>query len=328
VSYDTKYWYACHANFTTARKINGALKIVRLTPGEKFVKKQNRWGAAALMVVSIVGMSPSAHAVDVQSQDDLEIAISVAETKVGADVTETAAAVEAAPGLTVGLATTDGKVVPTLTSTTSDSTSVIGVLEDSPASGETESQLEYELSLPGGAYIEDLGDRRLGIFQTTAAEGADDGRASVAAIIDRPWALDATGKSLPTSYKVEGNTLVQTVDTAGATFPVVADPRITDTGFSGLTAVIYVQFSKAETRRINNQLRNEGIGAIAGFCATIPHPAGAAACAVIAVSKYSDLKNNAGDAVSKDECLKARVPVVSLPSPDLIFALDFYRKPC
>lgn len=40
----------------------------------------------------------------------------------------------------------------------------------------------------------------------------------------KPWAYDATGKSVPTSYRVDGNTLIQTVHHSGAAYPVVADP--------------------------------------------------------------------------------------------------------
>lgn len=43
-------------------------------------------------------------------------------------------------------------------------------------------------------------------------------------MIGAPWAVDAAGMSLPTSYEVQGSTLIQRVDTAGAIFPVVADP--------------------------------------------------------------------------------------------------------
>lgn len=39
-----------------------------------------------------------------------------------------------------------------------------------------------------------------------------------------PWAYDANGTAVPTSYRVEGTTLVQTVSHAGAVYPVVADP--------------------------------------------------------------------------------------------------------
>jgi hypothetical protein len=43
-------------------------------------------------------------------------------------------------------------------------------------------------------------------------------------MIGAPWAVDAAGTSLPTSFEVRGSTLVQHVDTGGALFPVTADP--------------------------------------------------------------------------------------------------------
>ncbi|WHM37291.1 DNRLRE domain-containing protein [Streptomyces sp. BPTC-684] len=43
--------------------------------------------------------------------------------------------------------------------------------------------------------------------------------------INAPWAKDATGKPVPTSYRVEGDTLIQLVSFDATTaFPVVADP--------------------------------------------------------------------------------------------------------
>lgn len=39
-----------------------------------------------------------------------------------------------------------------------------------------------------------------------------------------PWAIDATGKKLPTSYIIDGDKVYQHVQTDGAVFPVVADP--------------------------------------------------------------------------------------------------------
>lgn len=40
-----------------------------------------------------------------------------------------------------------------------------------------------------------------------------------------PWAVDANGQSVSTSYSIEGNTLIQRVNfTANTAFPVVADP--------------------------------------------------------------------------------------------------------
>lgn len=43
-----------------------------------------------------------------------------------------------------------------------------------------------------------------------------------------PWAIDAAGRSLHTWYEATpGNRLVQRVDTAGASYPITADPRLT-----------------------------------------------------------------------------------------------------
>ncbi len=44
--------------------------------------------------------------------------------------------------------------------------------------------------------------------------------------VSAPWAIDASGSPVVTSLSVEGRTLVQTVNTVGAKFPVVADPSI------------------------------------------------------------------------------------------------------
>jgi hypothetical protein len=41
-----------------------------------------------------------------------------------------------------------------------------------------------------------------------------------------PWAKDASGAAVATSYAVVGNILTQTVEHGGAVYPVVADPRV------------------------------------------------------------------------------------------------------
>lgn len=43
--------------------------------------------------------------------------------------------------------------------------------------------------------------------------------------INAPWAKDATGRPVPTSYRLEGDSLIQVVSFSATTaFPVVADP--------------------------------------------------------------------------------------------------------
>lgn len=46
------------------------------------------------------------------------------------------------------------------------------------------------------------------------------------AVIDVPWAVDANGVSLPTRFVVEGEKIIQIVDTDGAAFPVMSDPSL------------------------------------------------------------------------------------------------------
>ncbi|MFD7233169.1 hypothetical protein [Streptomyces sp. NPDC059881] len=47
-------------------------------------------------------------------------------------------------------------------------------------------------------------------------------------LIDAPWARDANGNDVPTSYRIEGSRLIQVVNfTSTTVFPVVADPKLT-----------------------------------------------------------------------------------------------------
>ena len=47
------------------------------------------------------------------------------------------------------------------------------------------------------------------------------------ALIDVPWAFDANGAPVPTSFRIDGTTVVQVIDTSGVSaFPVIADPDL------------------------------------------------------------------------------------------------------
>ncbi|WJV47522.1 hypothetical protein [Streptomyces flavofungini] len=59
---------------------------------------------------------------------------------------------------------------------------------------------------------------------------------------------DANGDAVPTSYELDGNDIVQTVETNDKTaFPVVADPKFT---WGIVTGTVY--FKKSETSKIAN----------------------------------------------------------------------------
>lgn len=64
--------------------------------------------------------------------------------------------------------------------------------------------------------------------------------------IEPAWAVDANGAPVPTSYDVTDGVLTQHVDTAGAAFPVVADPTWAITG----PTQVRFRFNRAETATI------------------------------------------------------------------------------
>ncbi|WP_050512536.1 hypothetical protein [Streptomyces rimosus] len=83
----------------------------------------------------------------------------------------------------------------------------------------------YDIGLPAGARLVKLDN---GAVAAIAKNGTFLGGFAT------PWAKDAHGNPVPTSYRVDGTTLVQTVRTTDSTaFPVVADPKWLDDAAKG-----------------------------------------------------------------------------------------------
>jgi len=104
-------------------------------------------------------------------------------------------------------------------------------------------EFRFPITLPAGSFL---------IAQEggTVAVEAPSGNGAAWAVgeFQSPWAKDANGRELPTSYRIEGNTLVQTVTTSASTaYPIVADPKWT---WGIVTGTAY--FDKAETAQIAN----------------------------------------------------------------------------
>jgi hypothetical protein len=112
----------------------------------------------------------------------------------------------------------------------------------------------FRLGLPPGSHLVSRAD---GGFSVRSAAGA------VIGDVAAPWARDATGQDLPTSYALEGDTLVQRTDTAGAAFPVVADPRLTF-GWG-----VYLNMRGIEVRTAATAIVGVGGGAVAVGCTLI-----------------------------------------------------------
>ncbi|WP_147430036.1 hypothetical protein [Frondihabitans australicus] len=117
-------------------------------------------------------------------------------------------------------------------------------------------------------------------------------------VFQPPWARDAHGVEVATRYRIDGGTLVQEVDHAGATYPVVADPRLAcDLVFCTL------ELTRAETKKLaNNALGVNGVCAIMGPVAPV--------CAVVVTGMWVQAKI----AVGRGQCVGVRgvrAPVIT-----------------
>jgi hypothetical protein len=105
-----------------------------------------------------------------------------------------------------------------------DSGAVV-IVDVTGTGSQAEAALTEGFELPAEVDAEDYA---AGIAQATEGVGADDpalqaGEVVVGGFLD-PWSVDANGEVLPTRYEVDGESLIQVVDTENAAFPVVADP--------------------------------------------------------------------------------------------------------
>ncbi|MGW8378999.1 hypothetical protein [Streptomyces sp. ODS28] len=161
-------------------------------------------------------------------------------------------------------------------------------------------QQRYELNLPAGTEAvanEDGGydlvrkadGDKTGDGKTGHGKAGDDQPAVTVGTIEAPWAKDANGKKVHTSYRLEGDTLVQQVDTTKDTaFPVVADPQFK---WGIITGTLY--FNKSETNKAAL-----GGGFLAAAAGMIP---GIGAPSSITLAGWTTMANIAK---SHNKCLK------------------------
>lgn len=129
---------------------------------------------------------------------------------------------------------------------------------------------------------------------------------STRGVIERPWAKDATGAAVSTTYAVEGNVLVQTVNFDSSTpFPVVADPAFQgDCGIVSCTA----RLDRAATR--NARDASWLIGAAAAICGVASGGALAIVCAAGVAPASVVLAVAAGRYYENGNCLAIKYYVV------------------
>jgi len=173
-----------------------------------------------------------------------------------------------------------GKALPSF----AQSTGTTGVSMMATISDTSQSSVNYSLSLPVGAGLIPQPDGSLAISREIVGPNPTAGVSTTEQFgtIAAPWASDANGTSLPTSYTYTHGVLTQKVNTTRATFPVVADPFVTWGWF------IYINFSRSETKRV---AQSASYGQVAVTVCGLAVPVVAVSCGIfygwVAVNMYS-----------------------------------------
>ncbi|MEU3949468.1 hypothetical protein [Streptomyces sp. NPDC029526] len=175
---------------------------------------------------------------------------------------------------------------------------VLVTLKDSAAATEQ----RFPVGLPAGATL--LADGSGGYV---ISQGTGD-QAKIIGSIDAPWAKDAEGRPLTTRYRLEGSTLVQTIETSPDTaFPVVADPKVS------LGRYIYLRFSKSEVKDLAKAtMPTFAVIAAAMACGKIPNPAASAGCAAATGLQAASLWGQAKDAAKAKQCVEWKLTYVGV----------------
>lgn len=177
----------------------------------------------------------------------------------------------------------------------------------------------FAFELPDGFTIQPSG-RFDGSLAVTATGGA-----VVVASIGAPWARDAAGRALPTRYEMQGATVVQHINTTNATYPVVADPDLTQN--CGWTSCNWT-FSRWYTKHILKP-GIDGAGSIAGWlsgaymCGKIPMPAAVVACVAWVTVNHWVAVFNINTAVARNACFVVRFQYIGAVSPINAIATDW-----
>lgn len=181
-----------------------------------------------------------------ESEDDLSIGISYAGVQLSPEIVD---------GVAVSAQVEQGLDI--VMRATGDGAQMLAVLADENASTE----LAFDLNLPEGATLIENSDGSIAVTTPVASEFGT--ISQEVALIEAPWAVDAAGSALETSYDLVDGALVQTVVTDENTvFPVVADPKITRAWWNTT-----VYFNRKETNNLAF-----GTGAAAAIAAAIPDP--------------------------------------------------------
>lgn len=127
------------------------------------------------------------------------------------------------------------------------------------------SEYRYEIDLPEGATLRALADPA----QTSGITGEvllEDSAGELIGAYDQPLALSQNNSLLPSTYEIDGSTLVQVVDFTDAVFPVVIDPIYTSVTGQGTGNIL----ARAFVGVPSNYVYNPSLGSLHDYCTKSP----------------------------------------------------------
>lgn len=162
-------------------------------------------------------------------------------------------------------------------------------------SAEAPEAVPFPISAPEGSSLQQNDD---GTVSVLLNEVLGDGESILTAeigTIAAPWAFDANGEAVPTSYSIDGMTLIQHIDTnETVAFPVTADPTVS-TGWGGL----YIRWTRSDALRLNGVTMTAVGAGVATLCSGITLLIGTAACVAATAGIFYLLKDLGDYAVNR-----------------------------
>jgi hypothetical protein len=175
-------------------------------------------------------------------------------------------------------------------------------------------QFTYHLNLPAGAVLLPATQEYATTDNMPAATPTDSSyvielNGAIIGDIDAPWAKDANGAAVPTSYTLQGSDLIQTVSHQGAAYPVVADPKVSFGWY------VYVRWNKAEAKAVNHIIAGAGASFLNAICYTVhSHQDVMFWCLSITAAKAAQISYIFKWAADHNQCVEVKFPYAPWPS--------------
>jgi len=167
--------------------------------------------AVTALIVTLTGTAPASA---LTGHSDVQKTI---QAKTGKTATPMTTPQEAGD-VSIGVGRSAGKALESYAQTPdAKSTRVLAVVADA-----SQSVVTYPVTSPAGTRVEPQANGSLNLVHDVTGPPADQSRtfttSATVTTIHTPWAVDANGKSLPTTYAYANGVLTQKINTTGAAF--------------------------------------------------------------------------------------------------------------